>query len=621
MTARQELSGRLGRYLIVRKLGAGGMGSVYLAEDTHLGRQVALKVPHVADENGNAVERFRREASVAARIEHPNLCPVFDVDEIDGILFFTMPFIEGTPLSRLIEEGKPWPASRAIELVRRLAQGVSHLHVRGIVHRDLKPANVMVRASGEPVLMDFGLARVFTAPAQLLTAAGQPMGSPSYMAPEQVLGRRDIGPGTDVYGLGMILYELLTATRPFEGPMAVVFAQVLNAMPPPPSTFAPGLDTRLDALCLKALSKVPQERPPTAEAFAAELAALSEQLLIPVPTMTSAAPPPPSAVATQVGGPPPSVPLLPAEMAGQPRMECPRCGKASRIPSTLVGRRVKCPHCGAGLGRLRTRLQGRGRPRRMENSIGMKLVLIPGGSFLRGSPADEGGDDERPQRRITITRPFYMGVVQVTQQEYRQVMGNNPSSFRVAGTGEERVQGLDTSRLPVESVSWHDAVRFCEKLSALEPERAAGCVYRLPTEAEWELACRGGSAVITSFHFGSSLSSRQANFNGNFPFGPGAKQGVALRRPTTVGSYPKNGFGLFDMHGNVWEWCADWYDSGYYAISLETDPPGPEDGVYRVARGGSWFNDGGDCRSASRNAREPDQRDDLVGFRVVCVVS
>src|SRR5437016_5748338 len=163
MTAHQELSGQLGRYVIIRKLGVGGMGAVYLAEDTQLGRKVALKVPHFAADAGSAVvERFRREARLAASIEHPNLCPVHDVGEVGGILFFTMPFIEGTVLSHLIEEGKPWPELKAVDLVRKIGGAVVHLHQKGIVHRDLKPSNIMIRASGEPVLMDFGLARSFT---------------------------------------------------------------------------------------------------------------------------------------------------------------------------------------------------------------------------------------------------------------------------------------------------------------------------------------------------------------------------------------------------------------------------------------------------------------------------
>src|SRR5947199_1466441 len=160
MPTHQELPERFGRYRILKKLGAGGMGAVYLAEDTRLGRRVALKVPHFTAEDGPAVvQRFQREARLAARIDHPALCPVHDVGEAGGVYFFTMPFVEGTPLSHLIDPQRPWPPLRALALVRKVALAVEVLHKNGIVHRDLKPGNVMVRPTGEPVLMDFGLAR------------------------------------------------------------------------------------------------------------------------------------------------------------------------------------------------------------------------------------------------------------------------------------------------------------------------------------------------------------------------------------------------------------------------------------------------------------------------------
>src|SRR5262245_160846 len=158
MAAPVALPPQFGRYKIVQALGSGGMGSVYLAEDTLLARKVALKVPHfTADDGPLVLERFLREARAAAAIEHPNLCPVFDVGEVNGIHYLVMPFIEGTPLSRMIRE--PWPVEQALGLVRKLAAALQVLHERGIIHRDLKPSNVMIRANGEPVIMDFGLAK------------------------------------------------------------------------------------------------------------------------------------------------------------------------------------------------------------------------------------------------------------------------------------------------------------------------------------------------------------------------------------------------------------------------------------------------------------------------------
>ncbi len=195
-------------------------------------------------------------------------------------------------------------------------------------------------------------------------------------------------------------------------------------------------------------------------------------------------------------------------------------------------------------------------PKEVTNSIGMKLALIPAGKFLMGSPKDE--KDRllaEEQHEVSITKPFYLGVYEVTQAEYEKVMENNPSCFSANGDGKYSVNDMDTSRFPVENVSWDDAVAFCKKLSELPEEKKAGRVYRLPTEAEWEYACRAGTK--TPFHYGDSLSSKQANFCGHFPYG-GADKGPWLKRTAKVDTYAANAFGLYDMHGNVWEWCQDW---------------------------------------------------------------
>jgi uncharacterized protein (TIGR02996 family) len=197
------------------------------------------------------------------------------------------------------------------------------------------------------------------------------------------------------------------------------------------------------------------------------------------------------------------------------------------------------------------------------NSIGMRLALIPPGVFLMGSPEEEEGrsEHEGPQYEVEITRPFYMGVFPVTQGQWQAVMGNNPSYFCASGhfSGKDRVKGMNTDDFPVEQVSWKDAVIFLKKLAALKKEVEAGREYRLPTEAEWEYSCRGGACSSAPFHFGISLSSSQANFNGKYPYG-GADKGPYLKRTCRVGSYKPNAFGLFDMHGNVFEWCNDWYE-------------------------------------------------------------
>jgi formylglycine-generating enzyme required for sulfatase activity len=182
------------------------------------------------------------------------------------------------------------------------------------------------------------------------------------------------------------------------------------------------------------------------------------------------------------------------------------------------------------------------------------------------------------------------------------------------------VPGQDTARFPVEQVSWEEAVEFCRRLAERPDEKRFGRQYRLPTEAEWEYSCRGGAMSSTPFPFGASFSSTQANFDGNLPYG-GAAKGPYLGRTTPVGSYPANGFGLYDMHGNVWEWCADWYGANYYTQSPRQDPTGPSKGVSRVHRGGSWNSYGVCCRSAYRSSELPANGSLAQGFRVALVSS
>jgi formylglycine-generating enzyme required for sulfatase activity len=244
------------------------------------------------------------------------------------------------------------------------------------------------------------------------------------------------------------------------------------------------------------------------------------------------------------------------------------------------------------------------RPGRLVNSISMDLALIPAGSFLMGAdPEPDFEEEEGPLHEVEITRPFYLGVYPVTQLQYQELMGLNPSEFQQAGP--------NARHRPVEEVSWHDAVDFCRRLSRLPEEKRAGRVYRLPTEAEWEYACRVGTT--TPYWFGQEASGVMANFDGlNFA----RRQGPFLQTTTPVGRYPANGFGLCDIVGNVWEWCQDWYSSRWYRRSGRRNPRGPSRGSQRVCRGGCWNGAGVSCRSARRLGEEPDVSDSVTGFRV-----
>jgi len=258
-----------------------------------------------------------------------------------------------------------------------------------------------------------------------------------------------------------------------------------------------------------------------------------------------------------------------------------------------------------------------------KNSIGMTLKLIPAGEFFMGSPDSDpnAGSDEKPQHSVHISKPFYLGVYEVTQAEYEVVMGNNPSSFSANGGDKDKVAGRSTTLHPVESVSWFDAVQFCNKLSEMETRKPFYEIdgkevrvpdwnntgYRLPTEAEWEYACRANASTPTSFSFGDDPEELGESgwFDSN-----------SEDRTHPVGQKRRNKFGLHDMHGNVWEWCWDWYRADYYKQSPSEDPTGPTWPSNRINRGGGLVDEPRHCRSAKRRNSEPGSRVENLGFRL-----
>ena len=273
-----HLPAQFGRYRVLKRLGCGGMGSVYLAEDSQLGRQVALKLPRFdQDVSPEAVERFRREARIAATFHHPNLCPVYDSGELEGTLFLTMPYMTGQTLSTRLQSG-PLPEEEAVRIGLKIARAMSVAHRAGVVHRDLKPSNVFLLDEGEPVVTDFGLARRTLDLDPRLTGSGALMGTLAYMSPEQIDSPgHEIGPVSDVYSLGVILYEMLTARPPFDGSWHELLQQIQSQLPSAPSQHVPGLSPGLDQICLQALAKGPQDRFGSMDALADALCSLSSK--------------------------------------------------------------------------------------------------------------------------------------------------------------------------------------------------------------------------------------------------------------------------------------------------------------------------------------------------------
>ena len=229
----------------------------------------------------------------------------------------------------------------------------------------------------------------------------------------------------------------------------------------------------------------------------------------------------------------------------------------------------------------------------------IEMVEVPAGTFTMGAPSSEPESyvDEAPARAVTISHNYYIGKYELTQSEWQAVMGSNPSHF------------TDCSSCPVDSVSYNDIQVFIMKLNTM----GGPLVYRLPTEAEWERACRAGTD--TPFSFGSTITADQANFKADEPYGT-ADKGIYREKPLPVGTLVPNAWGIYDMHGNTTEWVADWYDAEYYKSAPTTDPTGPATGTQRVFRGGSWHDAGKYIRSAYRNKDNPEKKFNNCGFRL-----
>ena len=336
-----DLPAPFGRYRLLKLLGEGGMGRVYLAHDPQLDRPVALKVPLFSEEDGPAIlQRFDREARASATILHANVCPIYDVGEVDGVPYLTMAFIEGKPLEEFAAL-KPLTPRQAAFLARKLALALAEAHKRGVIHRDLKPSNVMLNRQGEPVVMDFGLARRARGGDPRLTRTGAFLGTPAYAPPEQISSDPDaMGPGCDVYSLGVILYELLAGRLPFDGDVLLMVSRMLLEEPPPPSQFRLGIDPELEAVCLKAMAKKPEQRYASMAAFAA---ALQDYLRGKGPTQPAATPLPAPVPATEAidptAGEAPGIRV--SEMGGLRSVAQLAAGPVPAAPEAAPPRRVR----------------------------------------------------------------------------------------------------------------------------------------------------------------------------------------------------------------------------------------------------------------------------------------
>jgi formylglycine-generating enzyme required for sulfatase activity/serine/threonine protein kinase len=805
-----------GRYRIISRLGAGGMGVAYRAWDEEDGVPVVIKIPKkIFLEDPKFAERFAREIRLLQGLKHPHIVPIVDVGEHEGLPYVAMRFLPGGSLSnrRLRDENgktRPNPPGMLHLWLPAVADALDHVHANGVVHRDVKPANIFFDAFWGAFLGDFGIAKIVEESDSFdrentLTATNMGIGTQEYMGPEQFSPKPVLDGRTDQYALAVMVYEMVSGTRPFTGTTAHLIVEVTTLPVPRLDSQARGLPSSLVEAVHRGLAKDPGERFPTCREFAYHVLR--------------------------------DVPLL-ADEPDIARLLCPKCSNILKLPVKAAGQKGKCPRCqttmkvaedlgalwlldearrqrraaasvvdledievdeepaetGTGIddaaleafkpvsnttpiekearkqskkpsigmilggvaavvvalaglwlafsgggkkpvreltyaqrlaqaeetfrrktsdpaandflgrhwcfkqedwkkglpylarsgvfglwntaqkeldleaakpsaspgdrfrlaeawwnlvgqkglikpeeteaikkhaaGIYTASVEGLTDPKDIEdankwldrdtefrllvdnkrppevkvataeeilarpaitNSIGMKLKLIPPGTFMMGS--EDGDADEKPVHEVRITKPFYIGVTEVTNAQWKAVMEADPPS-----------RWKEDNR-PVEQVSWNDAMEFCKKLSGMSDEKKAGRVYRLPTEAEWEYACRAGTMTRWSSGDDEANLGDFAWFRGN---AGGRTHPVETKKP--------NPWGLHDMHGNVWERCADWY--GPYPGEAVTDPEGPSSGSRRVARGGCWNDLAARCQSPPRGSDAPSDRRRFLGFRV-----
>lgn len=632
------------RYRIVRQLGKGGMGTVYEAHHTKLKHTVAVKETVFSE--AHLTKAFEREAQLLAGLQHPALPKVSDYFSQDDGHFLVMEFVPGKDLSEsLTERGRAFPVEQVLQWADQLLDALEYLHGQQppVIHRDIKPANLKVAANGRVFLLDFGLAKgLHTQMSRVTGGASVQAYTPGYAPVEQMQGS-GTDARSDIFSLGATLYHLIAGTPPVDA-----LTRGMNLVNGDADPLRPAhqvnhqVATAVSDVLQKALVLQRERRPTTAAEFRAMLREASQFGATPIPkpsavlvkpveertsplpeaetvvkqararTAQEPLPPPetfetkrvpgqlaatiaaPTAPAPQLGqrlettipAPPPVMPPAVPTMSQTP----PKSQKWV-IPLVLTVLLVVVIVISLNWKGKQTVADPSGPvasspslPAAFKNSIGMEFMEIPAGEFQMGSTQSE---DEKPVHKVKISEVFYLGKYEVTQAEWQAVMGNNPSSFK-------------GDRLPVESVSWNDCQEFLKKLNA----KKDGYTYRLPSEVEWEYACRAG----TTGDYAGNLDEMAwyASNSGD--------------KTHPVGQKKPNAWGLHDMHGNVYEWCQDWYQGSYdgaptNSIAWESG----SDKQFRVLRGGSWFVDARDCRSVHRGRLIPEYRDGNFGFRVVVV--
>ncbi len=603
-STRADALGRLGHYEVLEVLGQGGFGIVLRAFDDILQRVVALKVlMPVLAATSPARKRFLREARSSAQVRHEHVVQVYAVEE-QPLPYLAMEFIPGETLQQRIDRTGPLELSEIVRFGRQIAEGLAAAHETGLIHRDIKPHNVLIEARGDRVkLTDFGLARA--ADDASLTQSHILAGTPMYMAPEQAQGET-LDHRADLFSLGSVLYVMTTGRPPFRA--STTYAVLKRLVEDDPRPIRDVIPETPQWLC-DIIAKLQRKRPDVRFQSAGELADVLrdyEERLKTNPSFKQQKRRPSLAqragqwtIAAAV-----LLPTVVSLIAGITDWFSKSNGKLSE--TTKVAASLAEP------GQMPF-------PASQTNSLGMTLRLAPAGKFVMGSSPAEIEHNassltdevlkqmiqaEGPAHEVEISQPFYIGATEVTVAQFRKFVEANPS-YSVGDDRWKQPQYAEPDDRPVVFITWQNADDFCRWLSEKE-----GKTYRLPTEAEWEYACRAGREGLR-FSYG--------NDEAEFDVHAWSKRN-SDHKSHSVGQTRPNAWGLFDMHGNVFEFCRDWHAMDYYQRAARKDPAGPA-GSMRVTRGGSWNFTPLFGRSAFRSWLSPKECRDCIGFRVVLETS
>ncbi len=575
----------------------GGFGVTYRAEHVKLKEAVVIKSPHLHRQNepnyGDFVACFEKEGQNLAKLskkQHPNIVKVRDFFYEGTVPCLVMDYVDGRTLEAIVlqakSENRTIPEETIVSWIVTIAQALDRVHELGMVHRDANPANIIINQDQEPILIDFGIA-LNIQPRATTTIAG--FAGHRDFAPLEQLEPDDDNPDCatarnpqlDVYCLAATLYFAITGECPRSSYSRNISINRKNKDSLiEPKTIVPKLSDRINHAILSAMEMDPDDRPPTMKAWIT-LLTTDDGLLskITAPILES----------------------LPIETLTFTTIEVNEKAEIIAEPERSVQAFDEI----------------------LSEDLLLKMIVIPGGSFMMGSPEDEldSYSDEKPQHLVTVPS-FAIGQLLITQDQWKTI-ANLSKVKRKLNSSPSFYSG---ENLPVERVNWFEAVEFCDRLTRLTRKP-----YRLPSEAEWEYACRAGTT--TAFNIGPTIATDFANYNGrddvrddrtiagNYGEGP---KGVYRGKTTSVQSFSPNGNGLYDMHGNLWEWCSDHWHSGYENAPLDGSTwlnIEADENDDRTVRGGSFGNTPQLCRSAFRFSIAPDFRSDNIGFRVMFPLS